>query len=271
MKKKKELFFFFSIDDAETFKTKLASDIHPLITSTTDLLDVATQPITAVNIAFSQAGLNALGVTDSLGDSAFANGQTADAAAMGDPGTNSWVSGFVGTSVDGVLLLASDTIDNVDDTLADIQASLGASITEVHRVQGAARPGDQEGHERKLLLSFQDRSSLNRESDFGFMDGISQPAVEGFTASPLPGQKVVPAGSFLLGEVGDLSPRPAWAKDGSFLVFRQMEQLVPEFNKFLEDHPLSVPGLTVQENSELLGARMVGRWKSVRLFLGEIL
>ncbi len=101
-------------------------------------------------------------------------------------------------------------------------------------------------------------------SDFGYMDGISQPAVLGFTQSPLPGQLAVNAGEILLAEDGDSTTRPSWAKDGSFLVFRQMEQLVPEFNKFLLDNPISEPGiLTSEEGSALLGARMVGRWKSV--------
>jgi deferrochelatase/peroxidase EfeB len=95
------------------------------------------------------------------------------------------------------------------------------------------------------------------------MDGISQPAVNGFTSSPLPGQAPVDAGSILLGEDGDFGQRPDWAKDGSFLAFRQMKQLVPEFNKFLTDNPLTVPGLSPAQNSDLLGARMVGRWKSV--------
>ncbi|EEB98446.1 hypothetical protein MPER_02040, partial [Moniliophthora perniciosa FA553] len=66
MKKDKELFFFFGIQDAAAFKSKLVSDIHGLVTSTTQLLDVALQPVTAVNIAFSQTGLTALGVTDDL-------------------------------------------------------------------------------------------------------------------------------------------------------------------------------------------------------------
>jgi deferrochelatase/peroxidase EfeB len=44
-------------------------------------------------------------------------------------------------------------------------------------------------------------------------------------------------------------------KDGSFLAFRQLKQLVPEFNNFLAANP-------VNGSSELTGARMVGRWKS---------
>jgi hypothetical protein len=64
MKKNKELFFFFGVNNAATFKAKLASDILPLITSTTEILSVNTQPVTAVNIAFSHTGLVTLGVTE---------------------------------------------------------------------------------------------------------------------------------------------------------------------------------------------------------------
>jgi deferrochelatase/peroxidase EfeB len=104
-------------------------------------------------------------------------------------------------------------------------------------------------------------------TDFGFMDGISQPAVNGFVSltTLLPGQIRLDPGLFLLGETGDTlaTSRPTWAKDGSFLAFRQLQQKVPEFDNFLTTNALNVPGLTPEENAELLGARMVGRWKSV--------
>jgi deferrochelatase/peroxidase EfeB len=106
--------------------------------------------------------------------------------------------------------------------------------------------------------------TLYQNSDFGFMDGISQPAVKGFTATPTPGQTLIDPGHILLLESGDTVTRPPWAKDGSFLAFRQLRQLVPEFNQFLADNPISEPGLTPAEGSALLGARMLGRWKSVR-------
>jgi len=99
---------------------------------------------------------------------------------------------------------------------------------------------------------------------FGFVDGISQPAVEGYFTDPYPGQLRVPPGIILVGEPGDtISSRPAWAKDGSFLAFRELQQLVPEFDAFLEEKAVDVPGLTRQESIDLLGARMFGRWKSV--------
>jgi len=152
MKKKKELFFFFGIADVATFKSKLASEIHSLITTITQLLHVSTQPVTALNIAFSQAGLTALGATDSLGDTAFANGQFEDATPLGDQGTTNWVEGFAGTNIHGVFLLASDTVDNVNAELSNLQMILGDSITEIHRLQGEARPGAEEDHERAYSL-----------------------------------------------------------------------------------------------------------------------
>ncbi|KAJ7270408.1 dye-decolorizing peroxidase precursor [Mycena rebaudengoi] len=247
MHKNTELFFFFSVNDAATFKSKLASDIVPIITTTTEILSVDTQPITAVNIAFSHTGLVTLGVTDDLGDSNFVAGQYADvhntSFVIGDD-PSTWNAAFAGTNIHGVFLLASD---NIASELANIQSILGSSITEIYRLNGAACPGAEQGDEH-----------------FGFMDGISQPAVNGFTNPVLPSQTPVDPGTFLLGETGDpaLNLRPTWAKDGSFLVFRQLQQLVPEFNQFLADHPLDVDELTPEQGSELLGARMVGRWKS---------
>ena len=99
------------------------------------------------------------------------------------------------------------------------------------------------------------------------MDGISNPAVKDFDTNPLPGQGTpIRPGIVLLGREGDpnLSSRPAWAVEGSFLAFRYLSQLVPEFNTFLEKNPIDLPGLSREEGSEFLGARLVGRWKSGR-------
>lgn len=50
---------------------------------------------------------------------------------------------------------------------------------------------------------------------FGFLDGISHPAVEGFDTKPNPGQQTVSQGIILLGRPGDEIIRPKWAVDGS--------------------------------------------------------
>lgn len=83
---------------------------------------------------------------------------------------------------------------------------------------------------------------------------------------------MIPAGIILVGEEGDTIDRPAWAQDGSFLAFRQLAQLVPEFNQFLADNALLIPGINTTEGGrELLGARMMGRWKSVSMQGGKVI
>ena len=112
----------------------------------------------------------------------------------------------------------------------------------------------------KLLAFRCSRSRVDTFDSFGFLDGISDPAVDGFDATTLPGQESVPQSVILLGR--DSTPRPSWALDGSFLAFRYLSQLVPEFHEFLTKNPIVEGGLTPEQGSELLGARLVGRWKS---------
>jgi deferrochelatase/peroxidase EfeB len=98
------------------------------------------------------------------------------------------------------------------------------------------------------------------------LDGISEPLIKGFDTVIPPGPKPVDPGVIVTGHTGDKTPRADWAKDGSFLVFRYLFQQVPEFNDFLNKHPIRKDGngkvLTPEQGSALLGARMVGRWKS---------
>ncbi len=105
---------------------------------------------------------------------------------------------------------------------------------------------------------------------FGFLDGISDPAVQGVDNSPFPGQETIRQGIILLGREGDqpnvpgITARPPWALDGSFLAFRFLPQRVPEFNAFLKNNaiPINDPSKPPELGMELLGARLVGRWKS---------
>lgn len=148
MKKKKEKFFFFKINNVNTFK-KVLNKGASLITTTNQLLDVNKQPNAMVNVAFSQAGLTALNVTDDLGDPVFSGGQFADAGNLNDPGTDNWVSAFKGKNIHGVFLLASDSTLIIDAEWLTVKLLFGSSLTELYTLSGQARPGDQEGHERK--------------------------------------------------------------------------------------------------------------------------
>ena len=110
---------------------------------------------------------------------------------------------------------------------------------------------------------------------FGFLDGVSQPAVPGIDR-PGPFQTVYDGVGRLLmkhnnddqlnfktGQIETVK-RPDWARDGSIMCFRKLDQLVPEFHAFLNAFPVRIGDPSAPQNlgSELQGARMVGRWPS---------
>ena len=112
---------------------------------------------------------------------------------------------------------------------------------------------------------------------FGFEDGISQPLLDGIDLPDalskdnpmLTPQNVitVPLTAaeapkiHALNSAAKPDQRPLWMKEGSFLVFRKLEQDVPGFNKLAEKY-------ATLENStpDLCGAKLMGRWKSGRHF-----
>nr|UQK85149.1 dye decolorizing peroxidase [uncultured fungus] len=277
--KKVERYVFLTIKDVELFRAGL-QQLAPAITTATQVkqeremikqhkADRKTHllPITGINIAFSRFGLNKLGLTEDINDAAFTKGQLNDARptsdltkpGLGDPFDElsrdpKWIPEFK-KQIDLVILISGNCEEGLEERAAEIRQFFGVgtpqqSIEQIYQLQGNVRPEPENGHEH-----------------FGFMDGISQPAIENFDI-PFPGQKTVPAGVILMGnDLGDISPgkvptHPDWTKDGSFLVFRKLAQLVPEFNDFLAKNPIVLPGLTPEAGSEFLGARMMGRWKS---------
>ena len=102
--------------------------------------------------------------------------------------------------------------------------------------------------------------STKPRPSFGFLDGISDPVVTGFDTNIQPGPSPIQPGVIVTGKTGDpgLSIRKPWSTEGSFVVFRWLFQLVPEFDEFLKKNPLTKDGngkvLTAQEGSDLLGA-----------------
>lgn len=67
--------------------------------------------------------------------------------------------------------------------------------------------------------------------------------------------------------------RPEFTKDGSFMVFRKLEQAVLSFEDYVNKSYFSIPSdepndgslLTVSERKDLFGARLFGRFKKVRI------
>jgi len=116
---------------------------------------------------------------------------------------------------------------------------------------------------------------------FGFRDGLSQPAVEGFHQKSPKGQNLIRLGEFLLGyedEYGYVPPSPElpaycdrdslflplpdpsrkdFGHNGSYLVWRKIVQDVPGFNCFVKSQAEKT-----QQNEEWLAAKLMGRWRN---------
>jgi len=217
--------------------------------------------LVGVNISISHKGFVKLGIDDSSlattgKTDPFIIGQEQDALTnLGDPKsadgkTPDWNPHFL-KDLHGVILISGESHESTENKKREIDLIFSSSIKEIITIRGDVRPGAQDGHEH-----------------FGFLDGISNPVVTGFDTVIQPGPSPVQPGVIVTGKTGDpgLSIRKDWSTEGSFAVFRFLEQLVPEFNVFLNKNPVPEDGnkkiLTPAEGSALLGARMVGRWKS---------
>lgn len=110
MKKQKERFVFFQINDAVQFKATLKTYVPARITSTATLISPPDQqPLAFVNLAFSSTGLRTLGITDNLLDPQFSSGMFADAENLGDD-LSQWAPPFTSTSIHGVFLIGTDQV-----------------------------------------------------------------------------------------------------------------------------------------------------------------
>jgi Dyp-type peroxidase family len=150
-------------------------------------------------------------------------------------------------------------------------------LREVHVQRGRRehRPGDPPGF-------FRDH--------FGFLDGLSQPRIEGFqdpAGHPRDYDRPVRRGEFILGHPNEyeeypLSPcvperlgaahalppspgREGWrdlGHNGSYLVLRKLEQDVEAFESFLGRNASLAPEGTPANQREWLAAKLVGRWRN---------
>jgi Dyp-type peroxidase family len=216
-----------------------------------------------LNLGFSYNGLRQLiNLAVPRLDSAFEKGADHPETiySLNDPPSSTWVKKFVSDRIDGVLLITGPDVQSVTFHSEELLRFLGASIKVIFSEVGNTRPGAERGHEH-----------------FGFLDNISQPEIRGLTPASnpmykpdegLPGQDLIRPGEFVFGYPGQhpddplkAGPPPqmaaSWLRNGSYMVFRRLEQKVPEFRRFVAERAARL-GMDPQ----LLAARMVGRWRS---------
>jgi Dyp-type peroxidase family len=217
----------------------------------------------ALVVAFTRSGLDKLGLDDAAirtFPTAFQQGMhDADRArTLGDEEPRAWSWGGAG-EVDAVLLLYALTD-------ADLR----------YQIDEAKKRLKQHGHKKPRKVPLRDLKSAVTEP-FGFKDGISQPIMRGSKhwSEPDYAMHVVEPGELVLGyrdNLGVLSPSPSdqgrdIGRNGSFLVIRQLEQHVTQFNNYVAQEAARLatdpraPGYAAAELDHWIAARMVGRWR----------
>ncbi|KAJ5940027.1 hypothetical protein N7516_000195 [Penicillium verrucosum] len=275
MPKEFESYLFYRITNANRFRYDLREFIDEITTgeqceerlerikSARENGRAAKIPLSGINVSFTHKGLQKLDQAQ-IKDGLFEKGMYSDLVFEGadiperllpefkpppghPAGDDSW-------RIDLVFTVAACSEQTLNEGTAKIETNFHlrdlnkSSLEFVSAKHGQRRPGDLRGKEH-----------------FGFEDHISQPQIRGLDPQPGPREpQLVPPGYIFVGHDGD--PRrditPPWSVEGSFLVFRQLDEKVPEFNKFVEEAAKKIPNFAVENGGEKLAAHMMGRWKS---------
>jgi Dyp-type peroxidase family len=228
----------------------------------------------AINLALTASGLRCLGLAEPELNSfslEFIEGMAPQPASktqiprrtniLGDLGASSpacwdWGGWNQSHDVDGLLLLFAADKDSLDKLIDAEQEEL--------RPVADDKPLVLKGH----LYS-------DNKEHFGYVDGLSQPKIEGrpkrekntapetSNSYRIKAASEVRPGEFLLGYLNERKasitngqPRDV-RRNGTYLVFRQLEQDVAAFNAFLSD-----VAKRIGEDEEWVAARLLGRWRN---------
>lgn len=226
-------------------------------------------------LAFSARALAELGMPTGGADVNFSEGMLDDLRAIGDPiGTDGlpedWQFGHTDeTRIDLLLIGGETTKPELEALFEGWETTLSHGWALVHYDFTRRREGDEEF--------------------FGFRDGVSQPGLRGQCAEgrPLvnreivptdprsrefarPGQRLVWPGNFILGYPREVAgeqpgsvfePPQLWMHNGSYLVYRRLNQDVGRFQAALVALRTNLADESESVSEEWLGARLVGRWK----------
>ncbi len=241
----------------------------------TTAVELSTPPTTALQVAFTAAGLHALGVPK-LVIEGFSHefrggiGDPSRARQLGDTGPNTpehWHWGKHGEEPHLVVMIFAKTAC-FDEFAESIKGAHWDSAFE------------------RITNSPLETTELDCYEPFGFADGISQPKIDWHGVRKLSGPEfaysnIVAAGELVLGhpnEYGKITDRPLLAEDthtlhlptapeapakrdlgrnGTYLVIRQLEQDVRGFWQFLHERSGGDAAA-----ADALGAAMVGRTRA---------
>lgn len=181
---------------------------------------------------------------------------------LGNSSPDNWRWGGTKTpKVDVLLMVFADTTENLAAYYNELQNSFSASGM-------------------KEIISLEGQTLKENREHFGFRDGISQPVIKG-SGRTGPEHNMIASGEFILGyenEYGVFPESPLimqnqgnmnllaedandtgfkdFGRNGTYLVFRQLEQLVDKFWSYMLNHAKT------EAEAIKLASKMVGRWPS---------
>lgn len=236
------------------------------------------KPSLTLNLAFTHAGLTALGLLEPALNTfprEFTEGMAEPkrAETLGDTGDSApdlWeFGGRTTTPVHLLLLLHGDSPERLEAWLCQLLTGAEPGVSLITIEPGYRAPTFKE--------------------HFGFTDSISQPSISGFQSSAADGSDIVATGEVLLGypngygllpispvvpESADpaalLPPFPGgelpgmkdFGHNGSFLVYRKLAQDVAGFWGYIIEQTHKAHGAPDPEAMKLMASKMVGRWPS---------
>jgi len=247
-------YVFLKVTDAAKARATLTEFIPHVITAEhwTD------KPASGINLAFSFAGLRAMGLPEaSLAEfpAEFKDGMASRATVLGDIGDaapENWEAPFRDGEAHVLVMISAKDEASLEERNNQIRSG-------VERAGGAS------------VVCFQLGAALEGGREhFGYADGFAQPAIEGSGFDDGPGAGAVDGdgwrpikpGELLLGypdEQGATTPAPppdSFGKNGSFLVYRKLHQDVATFRRQLREAAAVYAG-----GEEMLAAKIVGRWR----------
>jgi Dyp-type peroxidase family len=219
-----------------------------------------------LNIAFTCSAFQKIGYSEadlSTFSVAFQEGMSAPnrQKILSDDGSNApenWSWGNDKKPVDILLLVFASDEEELQQqlTLLQARANLSSGVEIVQSLYAGRQP--------------------NSHEHFGFLDGIGQPVIEGTDRKVSQLKRTghateVKAGEFILGYENEMQkvdpmPRlgkmPEFGRNGTYLVFRQLEQHVDKFWNYIKMATTDKAGQSLLIDQERMAAKIVGRWKS---------
>ena len=216
-----------------------------------------TKPESVLSVGFTHSGLAALGVEERTLNSfptEYRQGPALRAAKIGDYGPSApehWDDGMADPSrVHMIWTAHGQTPHDVQARDDELTAAFGSAASVVRRYDGE---------------NFYEGDRPTGKVHFGYVDGISQPRLQGFEEGTSPdSQPVAPYGAFFAGHQSQFEgvtfdlPEPVeFTGNGTYNAFRVLEQDVFAFEQFLHD-----AADAWDCHVEWIAAKVCGRWRN---------